>query len=266
MNQLNAPGSRLTRPGESAAEGQEPRTAEPLLRTYEDVEREVLAVVRAEFFEAPFFTCLAEGRYTLPQVRHFAIQYSYYSRHFPRVLGAAIAAMEPRDTWWIPLADNLWDEAGRGEPGRSHEQLYRTFLLSVDPDLPLDSLGFPKEPMSPCVKRAVDTFIQFFRDADPLAAMAAVGLGSELFAGDVMGFIGQAFRHPAYNRHRRIDTRFWEAHARDHEPRHYQLCKDILATYTSPEALRTMYRAGASIARSEAAMYDGLHSEMTAIH
>ncbi|MCY0907742.1 MAG: iron-containing redox enzyme family protein, partial [Sulfobacillus thermotolerans] len=80
---------------------------------------------------SPFFEALAAGQYTPIQLRHFAIQYGYYSRHFPRVLGAAISAMAPYPQWWMPLADNLWDEAGRGVPGKSHEELYRTFLLSV---------------------------------------------------------------------------------------------------------------------------------------
>ncbi|MBX5435871.1 MAG: iron-containing redox enzyme family protein [Alicyclobacillaceae bacterium] len=239
--------------------------AELALRTYEDVEQAVLRVVESAFFQAPFFTHLLQGRYNWRQIRHFAIQYSYYSRHFPRVLGASIAAMNPLESWWIPLADNLWDEAGRGVPGRSHEQLYRTFLLSVDPDVTLDADGIPAEPMSACVQTAVDTFLEFFRAATPLEAMAAVGLGSELFAGSVMGAIGRGFRRPEYNRERTIDVRFWEAHAQEHEPRHYQLCKNILAQYTQPESLCSMYRVGVYFARSEAAMYDGLHQEMMAI-
>ncbi len=65
------------------------------------------------------------------------------------MLGAAISAMAPAGVWWIPLADNLWDEAGRGIPGKSHEELYKTFLLSADPQLTLDAQGLPPEPMSP---------------------------------------------------------------------------------------------------------------------
>lgn len=222
-------------------------------------------VVRDEFFDGEFFKHLLQGSYTVSQIKHFAIQYSYYSRHFPRVLGAAISAMPPLDTWWVSLADNLWDEAGRGVKGKSHEQLYKTFLFSVDPDISLDQQGVPTVPISSTVKKAIDTFIQFFHNATPLQAMAAVGLGSEMFAGDVMGLISKGLQHPSYNRRRKLSVLFWDVHADEHEPHHYQLCKDILVQYTSPEDLNMMLNTGYEIARSEAVMYAELHEEMIQI-
>ncbi|GGJ12965.1 hypothetical protein GCM10010885_22840 [Alicyclobacillus cellulosilyticus] len=236
----------------------------PVIQTYEDVEQAMKSFVEEVFYQSPFFVWLLEGRYSSSQIRHFAVQYSYYSRHFPRVLGAAISAMAPMGSWWIPLADNLWDEAGRGKPGMSHEALYRTFLLSVDPEIELDPHGFPPDPMSPAVDEAVRTFIEFFRHATPLEAMAAVGFGSEFFAGDVMGTIARGLRHPHYNRERTLNLLFWDVHAGEHEPHHYQLCKDVLIRYTRPEELRTMYEVGTAIARSEARMYQALHEEMMA--
>ncbi|MCF8564915.1 iron-containing redox enzyme family protein [Alicyclobacillus tolerans] len=232
------------------------------LATYEDVEREMQQVVRTEFHEADFFRTLAAGGYSGAQIRHFAIQYSFYSRNFPRVLGASIAAMAPMDSWWVPLADNLWDEAGRGQPGKSHEQLYKTFLLSVDPKLFLNDLGMPEDGVSPAVDQAIFTFLEFFRNASPLEAMAAVGLGSEVFAGDVMGTIARGLRHPSYNLESKLDLLFWDVHADEHEPRHYQLCKDILIQFTSQSDLQTMFEVGRSIAKSEAKMYQELHNEM----
>lgn len=231
--------------------------------TLESVERAMDQVVQDHFFDGAFLRTLRAGAYSMEQIRHFAVQYSHYSRHFPRVLGAAISAMAPIAAWWAPLADNLWDEAGRGVPGRSHEALYRTFLSSVDPKIALGDDGFPQTPISPAIAKAVNFFIGFFRTASPLTAMAAVGLGSEWFAGDVMGAIGMGMKHPAYNRERILDTRFWEVHADEHEPRHYQLCRDILASYGSREELAIMYETGRRIALSEAAMYEQLHAEMT---
>lgn len=233
--------------------------------SYEQVEEQMNRVVEKKFYEGNFFKNLLQGSYTLPQIRSFAIQYSYYSRNFPRVLGAAISAMAPIDSWWVRLADNLWDEAGRGVPGESHEQLYRTFLLSVDPEIPLDENGIPNEPMSPAVDKAIRTFIEFFRGASPLEAMAAVGLGSEMFAGSVMGTIGRGLQHPSYNAERPLNVLFWTLHAYQHEPHHYQLCKDILVRFTDPDSLQTMFEVGRSIAASEALMYEGMHQEMERI-
>jgi pyrroloquinoline quinone (PQQ) biosynthesis protein C len=221
--------------------------------------------VAHEFFGNPFFQSLARGRYTHAQLRHFAIQYGYYNRHFPRVLGAAIAAMAPLSSWWIPLADNLWDEAGRGLPGRSHEELYKTFLLSVDPSLALNGQGLPSEPISPVVGQAIDSFINFFRTATPLQAMAAVGLGSELFAPDVMGRIATDLDRPSYNHMHRLNLTFWTVHAESDEPRHYQLCRGILEQFSEPADLSMMREVGQNIADSECAMYTGLHEEMMLI-
>ncbi len=235
------------------------------LSSYADVEQAMLDLVEQHFFQGRFLQTLCSGGYSEAQIRYFALQYGYYSRHFPRVLGAAIAAMPPIDAWWVPIADNLWDEAGRGQPGRAHEKLYLTFLRSVAPDAQLDHHGIPDVPMSKAVETAVDTFIQFFRQASPLQAMAALGLGSELFAGQVMARIGEGFRHPHYQRSGPVNTLFWEVHADEHEPRHYQLCKQILETYTSPGDLEDMYETGRYIALSEARMYEELHEDMMAL-
>ncbi|WP_134159862.1 TenA family transcriptional regulator [Alicyclobacillus sacchari] len=233
--------------------------------TYEDVEQSMLALVDEHFFQGSFLQTLCSGNYNNVQLRYFALQYGYYSRHFPRVLGAAIAAMPPIDEWWVPVADNLWDEAGRGESGRAHEKLYLTFLKSVVPDAKLDRHGIPDVPMSPAVETAIDTFIQFFREATPLQAMAAVGLGSELFAGAVMARIGEGVLHPHYQAEGAVNSLFWQVHADEHEPRHYELCKQILQRHTAPDELRLMYETGRYIALSEASMYEELHAEMMSL-
>lgn len=236
-----------------------------VFNSYKQVEEEMEQLVEREFYDADFFVNLQGGHYSQKQIRHFAIQYSYYSRHFPRVLGAAISAMAPIDTWWVPLAENLWDEAGKGIPGKAHEKLYQSFMLSVDPDIPVNQHGIPEEPMSPAVDKAIRTFIEFFHHCTPLEAMAAVGFGSEMFAGGVMGLIGKGFRNPMYNQEQPINATFWEVHADEHEPHHYQLCKDILSQFTTSDDLNTMYRVGSQIACSEAKMYQELHEEMLQI-
>ncbi|UOF90198.1 iron-containing redox enzyme family protein [Fodinisporobacter ferrooxydans] len=234
--------------------------------TLQDVEKQMRILVNQYFHNAPFFTHLRQGLYNYEQIRYFAIQYFHYSKNFPRILGAAISAMSPVDEWWIPLADNLWDEAGRGIAGRSHAELYKTFLFSVDPAVPLNEFGLPvNPPVSTAVTNAIDTFITFFRQATPLQAMSAVGFGSEFFAGEVMGAIGQGLRHPNYTSSKPFDITFWNVHADDHEPHHYQLCKNILDTFTDKEELEEMLKTGVMIAKSEARMYNQLHKEMLEI-
>jgi pyrroloquinoline-quinone synthase len=236
-----------------------------VFHTYEEVERAVMERVQERIIRGRFLTGLLNGEYSEEQIREFALIYSYYSRSFPRVLGAAVAAVEPIDKWWVPLVDNLWDEGGRGNPKAYHSKLYRTFLESAAPDVSISDEHIPDYPVAPPAKRAVDTFIYFLQNATPLEAMAAIGLGSELFAGEVMGLIGKGLQHPNYNRTRKLNVAFWMVHADTHEPRHYQLCKDILETYTDPADLQRMYQAGVYIAMSEANFYDGIYERMMAV-
>ena len=230
--------------------------------TYEEVEGAVWAVVQERIVNGRFLTALGNGEFTTAQIAEFALQYSYYSRNFPRVLGAAIAAVEPLDRWWVPLVDNLWDEAGRGNPKGLHSKMYRTFLETAAPDVAINDEHVPQHPVGAGTQRAVNAFLDFLRGATTLEAMAAVGLGSELFAGKVMGLIGQGLRHPNYNEERRLNVGFWMAHADTHEPRHYQLCKDVLLDFQTPEQLAAICRAGVEIALSEAQFYDDLFDEM----
>ncbi|TCP52829.1 pyrroloquinoline quinone (PQQ) biosynthesis protein C [Tumebacillus sp. BK434] len=234
----------------------------PAFQTYREVEQAVLAEVEKTILGGRFLTTLHSGGFTAAQLREFALQYSYYSRNFPRVLGAAVAAVEPLDRWWVPLVDNMWDEAGRGNPKGYHSKMYRTFLESVAPDVAISDEHVPDYPVGGATKKAVESFLSFLKNATTLEAMAAVGLGSELFAGLVMGEIGQGLRHPNYNEETRVNVGFWMAHADTHEPRHYQLCKDVLLDFSSPEHLQTIYRAGVTIALSEARFYDELYVEM----
>ncbi|MGZ4162456.1 MAG: TenA family transcriptional regulator [Tumebacillaceae bacterium] len=231
--------------------------------TYAEVEQAVMGRVEERIVNGRFMQALRNGEFSAAQIREFALQYAYYSRNFPRVLGAAIAAVEPLDRWWVPLVDNLWDEAGRGNPKGLHSRMYRSFLETAAPDVMINEEHVPDYPVGAATKRAVERFLAFLQEATTLEAMAAVGLGSELFAGLVMGMIGEGLRHPNYNTPHKLNVGFWMAHADTHEPRHYQLCKDVLIDFASPEELQTIYRAGVTIAMSEADFYDGLFEEMS---
>lgn len=234
-------------------------------QTYEEVEKAIDDLVETEIVQGRFMRTLLAGEFTEEQIKEFALQYSYYSRNFPRTLGAAVMAVLPEDDWWVPIADNLWDEGGRGNPEKYHSKLYWTFLVSAAPDVPTNEKYVPDWPVSPVVVGAIDTLINFLKVATPLEAMAAIGLGSEFFAGKVMGLIAKGLQHPNYNKTRKLDVRFWTVHADEHEPRHYQLCKDVLVKHQDPRDLEIMYRAGSYIARSEARMYDGLYERMMAV-
>ncbi|WCN36949.1 TenA family transcriptional regulator [Aneurinibacillus uraniidurans] len=233
--------------------------------SYEQVEQKIWEIVEEEIIQGDFMQSLLAGEWTPLQVREFALQYSYYSRNFPRVLGAAVAAVEPEDDWWVPLVDNLWDEGGRGNPAHYHSLLYHTFLTTAAPDVPTNEKYVPDYPVAQAAKEAVTSFLLFLRHATSLEAMASIGFGSELFAGKVMGLIGEGLQHPNYNKDRKLDVTFWTVHADEHEPRHYQLCKNILTRFTSPQELEHMYRAGAYITRSEARFYQGLYERMKSL-
>ncbi len=232
------------------------------LQSYDDVEKLMQRYVDEVFLDQPFFRTLLSGEWDNRLLIYFAQQYQHYSANFPRVLGAAIAAMAPQDRWWIPLADNLWDEAGRGIAENSHARLYRSFLQSVDASSPQ---WYPHPDYWPqmglSVQGALETFIRFFRTSSPLEAMAAFGLGSEFFAGQVMGVMAQGLAHPQYQKNGPVNTTFWDIHAKHDEPRHYALCRSILCEETTRQNYSRILDIGQYIAGSEARMYGGLYQE-----
>lgn len=230
--------------------------------TYEQVEEAILQVVKEEIENGEFMQTLVAGEWNMQQVREFALQYSYYSRNFPRVLAAAVTAVIAEDDWWIPLVDNIWDEAGRGNPQAFHSKLYHSYMVTAAPDVPTNDKYIPDYPVAPPALDAVNNFINFLRNATPLEAMAAIGFGSEFFAGKIMGLIGKGMQHPNYNKESEINATFWTVHADIHEPRHYALCRNVMAQHTTPQELEAMYNAGAYITRCEARFYDGLYERM----
>ena len=236
-------------------EGEQPQS-------YDEVEQAMQRYIDQVFLNQPFFRTLLGGEWDGRVLRYFAQQYAHYSANFPRVLGSAIAAMAPEDRWWIPLAENLWDEAGRGIPGHSHAVLYGSFLHSVDPS---SLLWYPQRSQWPkmgaSVQGAVETFIDFFAEASPLEAMAAVGLGSEFVAGQVMGVIAQGLRHPRYQKPNPINTAFWDVHAEHDEPRHYALCSAVLREQTTAKNYDRVLDISKRIAGSESLMYEGIYQE-----
>lgn len=232
------------------------------LGSWEQVEQDMQRFVDHHFLGQPFFQTLIRGQWDLGLLRYFAQQYAHYSVNFPRVLGAAISAMAADNKWWIPLADNLWDEAGRGITAQSHQALYRTFLESVDPSAPTWYPNRSEWPeMGHGVRQAIEGFISFFYQASPLEAMAAVGLGSEFFAGQIMGAIGRGLNHPAYQKTQGVDIAFWTIHAERDEPRHYALCRSVLLDYAPQSTYGRLLEVGQQIAATEAAMYAGIFQE-----
>ena len=235
---------------------------EPQLRSYDEVEEGMQTYIDEAFLTQPFFQTLLSGQWDRRMLTYFSQQYAHYSANFPRVLGAAIAVMEPEDRWWIPLADNLWDEAGRGRPGHSHASLYLNFVHSVDPSSSQwhpHPNQWPK--MGPSVEVAIKSFIDFLVGSSPLDAMAAIALGSEFFAGQVMGIIAEGLRHPRYQEGGAINTTFWDLHAAHDEPRHYALCRAILCEKSKKEHYGRLLDIGKEIAASESMMYAGIYQE-----
>ncbi|MCL5972049.1 MAG: hypothetical protein M1499_05750 [Firmicutes bacterium] len=74
-----------------------------------------------------------------------------------------------------------------------------------------------------------------------------------------MGRIAKDLEHPSYHDVHRLDLTFWTVHAE--EPRHNQLCRDILEQSSEPADFIMAQEVGQNIADSERGMYTGVHHE-----
>lgn len=81
----------------------------------------------------PYLDRFQRGDLTDEELRHFAVQFFAFVKHFPRIL-ATLLANTPDDTAADELAVILTSELGDGDPKRRHEYLYHKFLRSIGID------------------------------------------------------------------------------------------------------------------------------------
>jgi pyrroloquinoline-quinone synthase len=142
--------------------------------------RQAIEQVKAsyDFSEHPYFRQLETGEFGRENFVETQIQFLHAVVFFSRPM-STLAARIPRPEDRYPVLENVLDEHGHGDYGKSHE---RTFL-----DL-LDHFGVSLEDIDrralwPEVRAFNTTLMGVCSQDDPLAGAAALGMIEDIFAG-----------------------------------------------------------------------------------
>jgi pyrroloquinoline-quinone synthase len=148
---------------------------------------ELHEIQRELSFRDPFFDAVRTGSMSRAGVRLWTLQASLVVRQFTRFISAIHANCPHRDAQQL-LAENLWEEHGKGRPGRDHYALVRTLARSLgatnrelDGALPLKETD---EYISHCLKVT--------RERSFIESMTAIALGIESFMPAFFGTLSES--------------------------------------------------------------------------
>jgi pyrroloquinoline-quinone synthase len=122
---------------------------------------------------APAYAALLDGSLPRPALAHWAGQLYVENRPFVGVLASILASCDDREAQTF-IADDIWEETGRGEPGRNHLAIVGRFAAAcgADPNQ-LDDI-----PASPATTLLLDHY-RSLAQVPWVEALAAIGIGLE---------------------------------------------------------------------------------------
>jgi pyrroloquinoline-quinone synthase len=153
----------------------------------------------------PFFERLNSAALSRQQVQKFALDYNFYCRSFPQLLGYAAAKIAD-DQIRMPIVENLWEEHGEGDITRSHRQLYTNFLRS----LKLSDEQIETSVPSTATARYIQELFDICSTGDFLDVLALVGPGTEYFASREFEIILSGLEKYPFAQD--LDLEYWSIH------------------------------------------------------
>ena len=149
---------------------------------------ELLAILRASQFRDPFFDAVSAGRMSRAGVKRWVLQASLVVREFTRFISAIHANCPHRDAQQL-MAENLWEEHGRGHAERDHYYLIRKLAKSLGAtDQEIDSTT----PLPEAAAYIAQCF-KATRDGSFIDGMTAIGIGIEFSIPAFFGALAEMF-------------------------------------------------------------------------
>lgn len=150
---------------------------------------ELRDLARREGFRDPFFDALRRGQLRRDAARRWAVQASLVVREFTRFISAMHANCPHRDAQQL-LAENLWEEHGKGRDGRDHYQLVRHMAKQLGAsDEELDRAA----PL-PATTQYINHCFAVTRAGSFSDGLAAIGLGIEAFSPRFFAALAECFQ------------------------------------------------------------------------
>jgi pyrroloquinoline-quinone synthase len=148
---------------------------------------DLFAIMREEAFPDPFFDAARSGEMSRAGVKAWILQAAIVVREFPRFISATHANCPHRDAQQL-LAENIWEEHGRGDAERDHYNLIKRMAESVgatseeiDGATPIDA-----------TRDYIDYCLRITRDEDFIVGMVAIGIGIEYYMPVFFGSLSEA--------------------------------------------------------------------------
>jgi pyrroloquinoline quinone (PQQ) biosynthesis protein C len=207
-----------------------------------DFAKELLAVISEQPYRDPLLEAIRSGRMSRVGMTTWVAQAMMIVREFTRFI-SAIHANCPHADAQLLLAENLWEEHGRGIAGRDHYSLIRRMALSLGAtDAELDQTA----PL-PETADYIDYCLKVTRESSFVEGMAAIGIGIEYFSPKFFAALAEALT--AIYGISRKDVEYLLVHVGEDED-HARRSMEVITAYAdtdekrekAKQALRDMLR------------------------
>src|SRR5215813_3804139 len=148
---------------------------------------ELFAIVREESTRDPFFDAMRAGQVSREGIKTWALQALQVVREFTRFISAIHANCPHREAQQL-LAENLWEEHGRGNAERDHFALIKRLARSlgaID-----EEIG--QTEMLPETSAYIEHCFQVTRNGSFIEGMTAIGVGIERFMPVFFGVLAES--------------------------------------------------------------------------
>lgn len=137
---------------------------------------QLFAILREQKFRDPLFDAVRKGTVSREAVKLWMLQASIVVRQFTRFISAIHANCPHRDAQQL-LAENLWEEHGKGVTSRDHYSLIRKLARSLGAtDRDLDDAHPLKE-----TDEYINHCLTVTRELSFVESMTAIAVGIEIF-------------------------------------------------------------------------------------
>ena len=148
---------------------------------------ELFVILGEEKFRDPVFDAVQNGTINREAVKLWILQASLVVRQFTRFISAIHANCPHRDAQQL-LAENLWEEHGRGASGSDHYSLVKKLARS------LGATDQEIEDARPLPETAdyIDRCLKITREQSFVTSMTAIALGIEVFMPAFFGVLADS--------------------------------------------------------------------------
>lgn len=196
--------------------------------------KELFAILREESYRDPFLSAVSAGEAGRAGIKTWTLQAMLVVRQFTRFISAIHANCPHREAQQL-LAENLWEEHGRGVAARDHLALIERLAKSLGAT---ESEIEQAEPL-PETADYINHCLRITREGHFVEAMAAIGLGVEIFMPKFFGALARALQSN-YGLSRE-DTEYLLVHVGEDED-HAQRAIELIERYADTEEVREKAR------------------------